>query len=1020
MRRIFIALPALFLLVMSTEALAQQTLARQSPNADMSAAADLFNKEKYGAVRHQLESVIAPGDLLQAFDTEKDYYTSVSAANLQHQDAAALLNDFLEKYPENTRTSQVWYQLGNLYFRNNSFRSALEAFNKVDRTGMNAEEIAEFTFKRGYCFFRQNDNDKAADAFYTVKDRQTRYTGPATYYYAHIMYSDGKYETALRDFERLRNDETFKGVVPYYIIQIYYLQNRYDEMLEMARPFMDARRNKRTNEILRLVADVQYRRGNYTEAINLLEEYRRTSRSQFSRQESYILAYSYYISGNYASAIPEFQQVANDTDELAQNAWFHLGDSYLKTSQKQFASNAFLSAWKIPVRNSLAEEALFNYAKLSIELSYNPYNEAIRALQQYLTEYPSSPRRDEAYTYLASLYMVTRNYREALETLENIKKRTPAQNEVYQKITYYRGLEFFADNQYADAAAMFVKSLDNKTDEQIAAGAALWAGEAYYRLAQYDKAATYYRTFENSAGAKNHPYYASAAYNQGYVLMKQKNYSQAQQSFTRYIASRPSDQRMLNDARLRLGDTYFMQRKYSDAQSQYEQVIGARAADADYALFQNSIIQGINGSLDRKISTLQKLLSDYPRSTFNDDSRFEIGQAQLMLHRNEDALQSFRKLISDYPHSSFVKRALLNSGLVYYNTNRETQALETFKKVVKDYPSTPEAREALAVIKNIYVDMNKIDEYVDFSKDIPFANITRSEQDSLTYLGAENRYATGDCVAAVSGFASYLQKFPNGIFALNAHYYKADCESKAGRLAEALGDYEYILSKPRSRFTENSARQAAVILFRMKEYTKALPMYERLEESAENPDNLQEAYLGQMHCNYHMGNYGIAYQNGQRVLGIDRLSAGIAAETHLIMGKSSLALQRNEAARSSFSEVLKLSQGEATAEALFNLAAISYDLRDYKTAEEQIFKLSGDFASYDYWVARSFILLADVYVKTGNVFQAKQTLQSIIDNYDGEDLRKVASEKLAQIGREESKGKPAGNKFDDEEGIIIR
>ena len=49
-------------------------------------------------------------------------------------------------------------------------------------------------------------------------------------------------------------------------------------------------------------------------------------------------------------------------------------------------------------------------------------------------------------------------------------------------------------------------------------------------------------------------------------------------------------------------------------------------------------------------------------------------------------------------------------------------------------------------------------------------------------------------------------------------------------------------------------------------------------------------------------------------------------------------------------------------------------------------------------MAKGFLLLADVYVKKGNTFQAKQTLQSIIDNYEGKDLVDEARAKLAAIG----------------------
>lgn len=278
------AIPAL-LLMFQLNSTAQQTALYTSPTSDINTANDLFSKEKYGAVREAYTRLQPAGDLLMGFDAEKDYYTSVSAAELQHEDAAAMLKSFLKNYPENTRSNRAWFQLGNLQFRNNSYRSALDAYNKVDDYDMNEEENAEFTFKKGYCYFKQEDYDKAAEAFYEIKEQQTKYTGPANYYYAHIMYVNGKYETALRDFEKLKEDETFKNVAPYYIIQIYYLQGRHDEMLTMAQPYLKGQRNKRTNEILRLAADVNYRNGNYAEAIRLMEEYRTISHNRGDREE---------------------------------------------------------------------------------------------------------------------------------------------------------------------------------------------------------------------------------------------------------------------------------------------------------------------------------------------------------------------------------------------------------------------------------------------------------------------------------------------------------------------------------------------------------------------------------------------------------------------------------------------------------------------------------------------------------------------------------------------------------------
>ncbi len=54
-----------------------------------------------------------------------------------------------------------------------------------------------------------------------------------------------------------------------------------------------------------------------------------------------------------------------------------------------------------------------------------------------------------------------------------------------------------------------------------------------------------------------------------------------------------------------------------------------------------------------------------------------------------------------------------------------------------------------------------------------------------------------------------------------------------------------------------------------------------------------------------------------------------------------------------------------------------------------IFELAESYTS-DYFIAKAFILLADIYVVQENDFQAKATLESIIENHDGEELVNLA------------------------------
>jgi TolA-binding protein len=143
--------------------------------------------------------------------------------------------------------------------------------------------------------------------------------------------------------------------------------------------------------------------------------------------------------------------------------------------------------------------------------------------------------------------------------------------------------------------------------------------------------------------------------------------------------------------------------------------------------------------------------------------------------------------------------------------------------------------------------------------------------------------------------------------------------------------------------------------------------------------------------------YENALVEANRLLSTEKIEDNIKLDALMVKAKAFLSAGELALAQKSFSDIVKLSQGEAGAEAKYNVAEIEFLLKNYKEAETTVFALVNDYSGYDYWVAKGFILLGDIYTRTGNLFQAKQTFQSIIDNYDGEDLRDIAKKKLNEI-----------------------
>lgn len=134
-----------------------------------------------------------------------------------------------------------------------------------------------------------------------------------------------------------------------------------------------------------------------------------------------------------------------------------------------------------------------------------------------------------------------------------------------------------------------------------------------------------------------------------------------------------------------------------------------------------------------------------------------------------------------------------------------------------------------------------------------------------------------------------------------------------------------------------------------------------------------------------------------KLLAAEKLSDEMKLEALVIKAKSLYESDEMLLAKSSFKDIIEFSQGEAGAEAKYMVANIDYQISDLAAAEKNVFELINQYAPYDYWVAKGFILLSDIYLKNDNVFQAKETLQSIIDNYNGVELKEVAIDKLQEI-----------------------
>ncbi|MGD9977730.1 MAG: tetratricopeptide repeat protein [Bacteroidales bacterium] len=1003
---ILIILNTLFIVNLT---LGQETKIYTEPDATFRKAFDLYQKEMYAGAQKLFEQYIeASNKSVNHLNTEAEFYRAMCAIELDNNDAEYLIGTFINNHPESQKIDLAHFAMGKMQYQQKKYPNSIYWLQKIDKNGISREKQYEMQFMLGYCYFMANDLEAANKWFYQVKDVDNKFAAPATYYYSHIAYLQGKYATALKGFEKLNSDPTFAPIVPFYISQIYYLQGDFKKVVDYSPPLLKDNTTKRTPEIARIIGDSYFKLKQYDSALFYLGKYADKT-PQLSRDDYYLVGFAYYKNRKYDEAAGHLERVSTSEDSISQNAYYHLADCYLQLNDKAKARQAFGMASKLDFDGIIKEDALFNFAKITYEQLYAPFNEAIEAFQKYIELYPNTPRTDEAYNFLTLAYLNTKNYKEAVESLNKIKNKDATIKAAYQKAAHFRALELFQNINFNEAVDMFNLSLQYSAyNQSIAAQSLYWQAEAYYRLENFSKAAEGYNRFILTPGAFNLPEYNMAHYNLGYCQFKLKNYDEAIVWFRKFTSLCNNEKTVhVGDAYNRIGDSFFIQRKYWAAIDYYDQSISVNTIDADYAAFQRGFCLGLVERPQKKIESLQNLLKSYPSSSYVDDAIFELAESYMVMNQTSDAKGYYQKIERNYTGSSYYVKALVQLGLIYNNTENPDSAMQYYKRVVEGYPGTLEAKNALIGIRNIYVDKGDAPAYFEYASKLgSIANMSVAEKDSLTYMAAEKLYINGDCEKSNQAFTGYLRDFPQGNFLMHSYYYLGDCYNRLNNTDAAMEAFSKVIAMPKNNFTEQSLLQLGKIYFDRAMYEDCYQTYDKLESVAELKTSLLEARIGKLRSAYMLKNYRDIPPIASSVLSNEKLPVEIELETRFKLGQALQELGNADDALIEFAKVAANVKTKEGAESKYMVAKIYLQKGDLKKAEAEVFAFAEKNTPHQYWLAKSFILLADVYIQQDDFFQAKATLQSVIDGYSITDdgIIDGATDKLNQLVKIE-KGK---------------
>jgi TolA-binding protein len=952
--------------------------------SDFTKGMELYNKEKYPAAIRFFDSFIKNEHNQSVLTvSEAEYFRALAAINLFNPDAEYRMVTFIRTHPESPDINDAYLSLGDYFYRNKNYRKAVTYYEQVNRQELTSEKLPAYFFQLGHSLYLRGDKPRALLMFSEIKDIDTEFTPPALYYFSQIAYEQKMYETAMDGFSRLKDDETFGSVVPFYIVQMLYLRKDYDRILEIAPDLLSSAGKERAIELYRFIGDAYYNKENFKEALPYLEKFATGTRIS-GREDKYQLGFCYYKTGETEKAIKLLLEIGSGSDLLSQNIWYVLGDCYLKVGNKKRAQFGFVMASKLDFDKKIREDALFNYAKLTYETSSSPFGEVISAFQEYIEQYPGSARIEEAYNYLVTTYLQIKNYKAALASLDKIRNKNSKLEEAYQRVAFYRGLEMFKNLELDASIDMFNKSLKyEKYDRQLRARAIYWRGEANYRLGNYENAKADYTEFMGLPGSMITSEYKTVRYNLGYSLFNLKDYLNAithLKTFESDVPNQKSD--VIADARNRIADCYYITTSYSIAISYYDKVIDYGKTDADYAMFQKGFSLGLMNDQQGKADVLSTLTLRYPSSSFVPNAIFERGRAYFVLKEYNKGEVDFNTIIASFQSTPFVPRAMVQLGLLYYNLGENDKAIAQYKKVIESYKSTQEARDAMTGLKNTYVEINDVESYFAYVRTLKgYGDVNLAEKDSMLYTSGENLYITRKFDRASEVFNSYLTEFPQGSFLQNAQYYLAESYKMTGKREEALKLYVAVADAPNNQFTEQSLIAAATIFYETENFKSSLDYYEKLEKVAGNSENKILGLTGELRSAYQLGDAQKTVAAADRISTAINIPEELLREAVFMRAKANYSLNNFNESLDDFRKIATEVVTAEGAESKYRVAELLYKKDLIDESEKVITEFINQNTPHQFWMARMFLLLSDICIIQGDTLQARVTLQSLKDYY---------------------------------------
>jgi TolA-binding protein len=928
-------------------------------SAKFYASEALFNLGEYGGAMAGYEYLVNKFEYTSFRAVALYKLSLIYIYNGQIAKARVKLMAFARNYPGFANYGSVLFYLGETYRKEKKYNDALFYYEQAKAQKTTNKFKIETLFYIGECHEYLGHFEEAANIYEEILNNypDNPYTLGAQIKLGVSYYKAGEYEKAI--LELMGPD--FQNLPP---------EKKKEATLILASSLFHTKEYQKAEE----------------EFAKLVKQ---EKDSPIGREAKYGLAWCKFQKEKYDSAYSIFSSltIGKDSIAIASGFWEAETQRYMRDEEKSLRLfNDYIGAQP---KSPYIDVAKISKGILLIELGQVDEAYAVFDALRNVADYGI---RAKANIYLGELNSNKKNYVEAITNFEVASQLSSKNSDLYTRGQLGLGVCYFLMESY-DKAYDVLRDIEGKRTGFEPDVYNFYLGEVFFKKMKFKESLDYYSRVNPDNGS----FGKLSLYGKAYSYFNIKDYQNAKFTFLDYIGRFPGDDRLV-DSKVRLAECYYATRDFENSAKMYDNLLtGGEQTDRNLMRYNYALTLFNMGKKDEAIKELKRVIREAKGTQLEENSRFLIGWIYFKSQDYEKALTSYNEFLETSDDQKIVPLVYYNMGDCYYNMEQFSTSAIYYEKVLIEFPNSPQVYDAFNGLFFSYFALGEQDTAFTLIENFLTNNPRLKDADRLYLKRAELFYNAGDFSRAKENYLAFIEFYPASPHLAEAYYWLGKSYQSSGESGQATNSFKWVLEKyDTTNFSSLASVELAYIFFSEGNYEEAGKMIDGTIEKYPKDQKVAELkYLKGM----------LFLAKGDTLSGYDQFDEVIntfvgdqfADKSYIMKGQIELKNRRYENAVKAFIAVSMRREDVIGAEAQYLLGTAYYEKGDYKDAITAFVRVESVFGEFADWLAKSYLKLADSYVKLKDNKKAISILEKLIEGHPDDDYGKEASKKLKEI-----------------------